>query len=391
MYTEDRKRLARILSSHPGPVVRIAERSSGAPAIAASVIPFRSGSFRVLANVADSESKFGGRDVVINDTRSFSYTVIAPECRAKRGGAILLLHGLNEKLWDKYLPWAKELSALTGRAVILFPIAFHMNRAPSLWSTPRAMSALSQERKRLFAARESSFANAALSSRLQSAPERLIWSGLETYYDLLQVIEEVRSGRHPVVDRKARIDLFGYSIGALLAEVLLLDNYHGLFSDSRVFLFCGGSTLSAMWPVSRYIIDSTAHQALADYYGEHFESNLASTAPLRRLFERVQDLGTSFRSMLFLDRLGEFRVPRLKELGKRLAALVLKRDRVVPSGAVTATLSAATHSSGWSPVTVVDFPYRYTHEEPFPVLTEERSEVESAFRLVMNAATSLYS
>ena len=60
---------------------------------------------------------------------------------------LLLFHGLNEKDWDKYLPWAHALARATGKAVLLFPTAFHMNRAMGHWSDHRCMHRASQERR----------------------------------------------------------------------------------------------------------------------------------------------------------------------------------------------------------------------------------------------------
>ena len=75
----------------------------------------------------------------IQENKSFSYTVFTPRGTKKIDKAILLLHGLNERNWDKYLTWAEYLALATGKAVILFPIAFHMNRTPGTWYNPRAL------------------------------------------------------------------------------------------------------------------------------------------------------------------------------------------------------------------------------------------------------------
>ncbi len=88
----------------------------------------------------------------------------------KTNGAIILLHGLNEKDWNKYLPWAYKLMKLTGKQVVLFPIAFHMNRSPAKWIDPRFLRTANKERKQIFPkVANSSFANIALSARHQFA------------------------------------------------------------------------------------------------------------------------------------------------------------------------------------------------------------------------------
>ncbi|NBB90561.1 MAG: hypothetical protein GVY23_05055, partial [Spirochaetes bacterium] len=125
-----------------------------------------------------SERNFFGKlqpsDRDVPENLRFRYPVFVPRraqssaagegARAPSGGAIILLHGLNEKSWLKYLPWALELAEKTGRPVILFPIAFHMNRAPGAWSNPREMIGVSRERRKLFpGVAASSFVNAALS------------------------------------------------------------------------------------------------------------------------------------------------------------------------------------------------------------------------------------
>ena len=68
-------------------------------------------------------------DTLIAENRLFSYPVFVPGNR-KSDKVILLLHGLNERSWVKYLVWAYWLAKYTGSYVILFPISFHINRSP---------------------------------------------------------------------------------------------------------------------------------------------------------------------------------------------------------------------------------------------------------------------
>ncbi len=363
--------------------------------IEVATIGFRSRSYRLLRNTERATTELQTRstrlhtlkDIDVRENRSFTYSVFTPPGSKRATGAILLFHGLNEKFWDKYVPWARELCSMTGSAVVLFPIAFHMNRAPSEWSNPRMMSEVAAARRRSLSPIEGiSFVNAALSTRLQLAPERFLWSGLETYYDVLQLVREVRSGRHPSIDPEAEIGIFGYSIGAFLAEMLMLENTDDLFSSSRAVLFCGGPTLAEMTPVSKYIMDSRANAALASYYGEDFETEIRKNPPLRRLFDRIQSLGTTFRSMLFSAQLRDFRIARLAEVGKRLAAIILKRDQVMPSDAVKATLTQGLRPDRTPIVEVLDFPFDYSHEQPFPRVERSQREVDRALQTVMRLA-----
>ena len=71
---------------------------------------------------------FPENDNQIKENQNFTYYVVVPSNEGdtkpdkKFGSAILLFHGLNERSWDKYRPWANYLSDKTGKPVILFPI-----------------------------------------------------------------------------------------------------------------------------------------------------------------------------------------------------------------------------------------------------------------------------
>lgn len=78
-------------------------------------------------------------DCDIESNSRYRCLMMEPATETPRG-VILLLHGLNEKRWDKYLPWALRLVRGTGKAVMLFPISFHMNRTPASSRIPSAPS-----------------------------------------------------------------------------------------------------------------------------------------------------------------------------------------------------------------------------------------------------------
>lgn len=100
----------------------------------------------------------------IQENKTFNYTVFAPSGKEKRDKAIILLHGLNERTWEKYLTWAEYLAGSTGKPVILFPIAFHMNRTPGSWCNPRMVLPWVNRRKQEIDNLENStFANVTLS------------------------------------------------------------------------------------------------------------------------------------------------------------------------------------------------------------------------------------
>ncbi len=87
------------------------------------------------------------KDSEIAENIKFRYHIMMPKNIEKAKGIIFLFHGFNEKTWYKYLPWAKYIVDKTGKSIVMFPIAFHMNRAPATWSSTREMYRVSEQRK----------------------------------------------------------------------------------------------------------------------------------------------------------------------------------------------------------------------------------------------------
>ncbi len=320
----------------------------------------------------------------VQENHAFRYHVFVPGAGGRARGVILLFHGFNEKHWHKYLPWAHRLTARTGKAVILFPIAFHMNRAPSAWSDRRLMHRVCEERKRTFPAIiASTLSNAAISSRLHSRPDRFFWAGLQSYHDVVQLLDEIATGAHPLVDPDAGVDLFGYSIGCLLAQILLMTDPGGRLRDARLCMFCGGAVFNRMSPVSRFILDSECNVALYSYVVEHLESHVRANERLRHHLGEAHPEGLNFRSMLHAVVLRKEREAHFRRLGSRLLAITLESDTVIPPGEVMNTLQGAARNLP-ARVEVVEFPYPSRHEDPFPVLAPIRGPVDEAFTTVFD-------
>ena len=334
-------------------------------------------------------------DVVEN--RDFRYAVFVPGDGTAGGSrdeagrftrSTILLHGLNEKSWNKYLPWAVRLTRITGRPVILFPTAFHMNRAPNAWADPREMMGVAKERKHLFPGLEAgSFANAALSHRVQFAPLRFLTSGLETYFNIVDLVRGIRSGSHPLFAPGAEVDLFGYSIGASLAQLLLMANRDRLFSASRAFLFCGGSVLDQANPVSKAIMDNEAYRAVFAFLREFaFDPVAALTlgpdaaAAMHREIETI-------RSMLYVDHRRDEREWLVESVGPRLRALVLADDRVFHPDGMLASWRRADGSLLFD-IDIAAPPYRYAHEQPFPHRGPNLDRVDRFFDETMARAAA---
>ena len=321
-----------------------------------------------LLDVADRE---------IAENATFRYHVFAPSGGGRSSGMILLFHGFNERHWDKYLPWAAKLVESTGKAVVLFPIAFLMNRSPDSWSDTRLMHAASRRRRAEYPdVIDSSLLNAAISTRLQRNPQRFIWSGLQTYYDVVEFLGSCQRGEHPLFESAVRVDIMSYSIGCFLSEVLLLANPSGYFSDSRVFMFCGGPVFNRISAVSKFILDSEANVRLYSFLVEHLESHIRHDPKLSQYLNT--ESGIAFRSMLNYKRMGDFRESKLRTMSDRISAIALARDEIIPNYEVENTLKGRNRDI---PVVVetVDFPYPYRHEDPFPAHEAIVAEVDEQF------------
>jgi hypothetical protein len=310
----------------------------------------------------DGFSKEG--DELIPENQSFSYPVFAPAGTESKK-VILLLHGLNERSWVKYLVWAYYLALNTDSYVILFPISFHINRSPQSWKDPREMIPFMKNRNSsLGEINMSSFANIALSNRLTEDPLRFFNSGYQTASDITKLLLSIRDGAHQIIPRTDKINIFAYSIGAFLAEILVMGNPEKLFTDTKLFIFCGGSVFSNMRGSSKLIMDSLAFDRLYNYYLNDFEKSLTGKSPFVD-FLRSSQIGKAFRSMIDLGRFKSFRETLLRKLSSQIHSITLLKDTVIPSDGVVATLRFKKNNNM---VDVRDFPYLYTHENPFPIL-----------------------
>jgi hypothetical protein len=315
----------------------------------------------------------------IIENLTLRYHLMMHRKEKKAHGMILMLHGFNEKTWNKYLPWAKFLCEKTGKAVLMFPIAFHMNRAPATWSDMRAMFQICQQRKKRHSNIIcSSLSNVAISTRLHNSPQRFIWSGLQTYYDIIELISNIKAGNHPSIDRDAVIDIFSYSIGSLLAEILMMTNHEDFFAQSHFASFCGGAVFNRLSPVSKFILDSEADVSLFSYLVEHIESHIKYNKILGEYLSNHHLEGINFRAMLDYRVFTAYREGIFRNIANRVYAVTLAQDKVVLSYEVANTLQG---SSRDIPIKInnLDFSYPYTHENPFPILQKYENEINETF------------
>jgi len=325
-------------------------------------------------------------DSEISENHRFNYKIFMPKDKSKADGVIFMFHGFNEKYWHKYLPWAYKMVCDTGKAVVLFPIAFHMNRAPQEWSNMKLMYKVSEHRKNEYPdVICSTISNVAISSRLHCQPSRFLWAGLQTYHDIHKLIANIKNNVHPLISKDASIDIFSYSIGGLLSQILVMANKDEVFSESKLFIFCGGAVFNRITPVTRFILDSEANVALYSYIVEHIESHLHKDKRLNHHMGSIHPEGFYFRSML------DYRVNRIErekrfnDLSQRIKGVVLEKDTVMPPYEIENTLQGASRKIPIE-VKTFDYSFPYKHEEPFPILEKYRKEIDEAFETTIGFA-----
>lgn len=333
--------------------------------------------------------------------REFSYYIMLPHGakgnesaedgqsgsgQSGRRGAIILLHGLNERGWNKYIQWGTRLADGTGRPVVLFPLAYHMNRSPRSWIDRHFMMPLVNARTALLPdTKLSTFVNVALSTRMTVSPQRFMISGYQTAADLSVLIGSMSRGAIPGIDAGGPADIFAYSIGALVAQVMMLADPSPLPGDSRIMLFCGGSTFGRMNGTSKLIMDSRAFEMLLSFYlGWPAVPMNGSREKLTRLMHDTPE-GEAFYSMTSMQRLSDLRGRPFSRYEGRLKAVTLAGDTVIPPAAITETLTGA-DTQTWEPG------YPCSHESPFPVLAGEKAnEVDRTFDRLFDTATGFLS
>lgn len=304
--------------------------------------------------------------------------------KSEHRDAIVLLHGLNEKRWDKYLSWAHHLVKNTGSDVILFPISFHMNRAPLSWSDPREMSLACEKRKNRFSGLfKSTVANVALSERLTYKPQHFFYSGFQSADDIIRLTESIKNGTHPAYKNKTKVNFFSYSIGAFLTQILILSNPEGVLDDSKFFIFAGGTSFDTMNGTSRYIMDNIAFKRLRHFYSDELNDELKKDQVLSRIFSE-NNHGEAFRMMLAVNKMNKIRKKIFSRFEDQIQITGLAKDKVIPVDGIRRTMEQFR-------IRILDFMHPYSHENPFPVSPVYLSnKVDYSFKKVFNAAGKFF-
>lgn len=326
----------------------------------------------IFPNICENDSFF-------NCNNNFSYKILHPINGKPAKELVIILHGLNERDWSKYLTWAEKIYKDTGKSVVLFPISFHMDRAPVEWSASRIMNEVSKERKNLIPnLANSSYANAALSTRMNFEPERFYLSGIQSYLDVIQFIEEIKSGKHKFIAPDAKIDFLGYSAGAFLGELLMMGNYKNYLALSKIYVFCGGSVVQEMYPSSKAILDGEATDIMKKYYTDNFDENIKRNDFVYSVYNKYEEISLIFKSMLSIDKMRNLRNSLLSSLNNRIRVTVLEKDKVFSLSGVKETFACMPSNN----VNILDFEFNYTHEKPFQDKCNYDDKVTEAFNYI---------
>jgi hypothetical protein len=210
---------------------------------------------------------------------------------------------------------------------------------------------------------------------------RFFKSGYQTSDDIIKLLTTIKNGEHELIPATRKINIFAYSIGAFLAEIILMGNPDNLLSETKLFILCGGSVFSNMQGSSKLIMDKAAFDKVYNYYLNEFEETLTGKSVLVDYLSSNQ-IGLAFRSMIDLGRLRSFRENILNRLKDQIHSLSLLKDSVIPCKGVVSTLHTPEAVEIW------DFPFPYTHENPFPILDSPlSSKVDFWFEKVFAKAT----
>jgi Family of unknown function (DUF6051) len=298
----------------------------------------------------------GTADSDIRENLSFRYPFLRAQGPGKGKHVIVLLHGLNERSYAKYVPWAFQLWRNTGAAVALFPLSFHINRVSPGWG--RSLEAHLGRRREVAGNENVHPFNCVLSERLELRPERFFWGGVQSYHEVVDLVRGIREGKHPHLQPDAQVDLLGYSAGGYLAMGLMLGDEGGLFERSRCVVFESGASMRSTHLSTRFIMDLACEVALMKLF-VRFTPRMANPRLAHWLADHEE--GRWFRALFGEERERLRFEARLKELAPRLMAIANTTDEVIPSGAIFNTLRGKHRDTG---VRVEELTLG-VHEHPF--------------------------
>lgn len=283
-------------------------------------------------------------DCAIEENLRFRYPLLRDHedgGMTRSNQVLILLHGLNERSFTKYIPWAYQIWANARMPVLLFPVSFHINRVRRAW---RETQQACYERRTAIAGNEHFHRfNAIISDRLHAQPERFFWGALQSYWDIVDLVAMIRADRHPHFFPDTRVHVLGFSAGGYVALSLLLENTNDLFAQSRGVMFATCAAMRDVNLASNLILDHAAEVALVKLYVKYREKMM--NPRLAHWFAHHSE-SHWFDAFCGLMPDRSRLHPRLREIAPRLLGIANSTDQVMTSGAMLNALQGNNRTTG---------------------------------------------
>ena len=306
-------------------------------------------------------------DYLIPQNASFRYPLVRDHdpARHRHHHAIIILHGLNERSFTKYIPWAYQLWSALRVPVILFPLSFHINRVNPAWMFGQQENY--EQRLALPGNDNVHRFNAVMSDRLGAHPERFFWGALQSYWDIVDLARQIREDRHPHLAPDARIDFLGFSAGGFVSLAVMLEDHAHRFQESRCVLFATCAAVRDMSLSSHLIVDQIAEISLMNLYVK-YQQKLSNPRMIHWLTEHSEGRWLNGFCGLRPDRrrLEE----RLIEIAPRVMGIANANDQVIPSGGMFNALQGNRRNI---PIRVEELELGI-HENPFASSTYDQRD-----------------
>lgn len=122
-------------------------------------------------------------------------------------------------------------------------------------------------------------------------------------------------------------------------------------------MFCGGSLFGEMNGNSRMIMDKVSFNLLNSYYRNQF---IYEYIPK----EKVDNIDEAFLAHIDKELKQKERYAFYKKAQNRIRAISLKNDVVIPSSGIRNAMGSIWKSC----LKELDFPFKYSHQAPFPTI-----------------------
>jgi hypothetical protein len=202
-------------------------------------------------------------------------------------------------------------------------------------------------------------------------------------------MKNIKKDNNKHIDKDAHFDIFSFSVGGFLAQVLKMTNFNNYFKHSKVCLFCSGATFNNQAPSSKFILDSETDAALYAYLVKDIDQIIENDPVLRHYLKGDFLPGKIFYAMLDYNKEKDFRESMLKKYENQFYAISLTKDDIVRPHEIVNTLKGANGDIDIR-IDEMDFEYDYIHENPFPVMGVDSKKVDESFEMMFAKVLSFY-